>query len=419
MTITAPTARRVTVALGLLFAVVASVLALPAPAHAATTWFDVNWPSSSVVVGTRTSAVIIPAEQYQGDEDYVLERESDDGWDTVATVKATFATSGTVALPTDTLGAETFRVVYDGQETSAPFTLTVTKPAPRKVKTSLRVSVSTHAVKIGKRVALRGHVSGGSRVLLIQQHTLNGRWRTVGRIHSARTGRISTPLPKHLTGYFGVRALRVVAPTSSRFASSSKPVGRVRVAPYYRPQGSSKAFKLLGYRWNPCAGAIPVWVNLGGVPQRLGLVKETLGRIARASGLRFVIKGRTAAIPHLRGKIPAHGLLIAFASGARYPALHMNSGRPGDRRAIGLGGPRAVVGHQILSATVLIDTAWNYHGRLLQTLMHETGHAVGLDHPSTFGTQIMSAVATSAIGSNYGAGDLAGLERVGADAGCL
>lgn len=297
--------------------------------------------------------------------------------------------------------------------------------AVASTETVLTVHVSTHVAKVGQSVSVRGQVTGGARTLLVQQHTADGRWRTVGTTHSSKTGAIAFDLPKHVTGYFGVRRLRVLAPATTTDAVSSKPLGKVKVQSRYQPRGRAKAYALEGYRWNPCGGPIPVYVNLGGKPSRLGLVKNALGRVSRASGLRFRIAGRTAVIPDFRGRMPSYGLVIAFASGAKYPGLQMSTGKPGDYRAIGWGGPDMVSGHQILSASVVVDTSWHWSTKNRfgfntagNTLMHEVGHAVGLSHPHGV-VQVMSAVDDPRVASNYGAGDLSGLERVGADQGCL
>ena len=78
---------------------------------------------------------------------------------------------------------------------------------------------------------------------------------------------------------------------------------------------------------------------------------------------------------------------------------------------------------KILRASVVIDMGdvganqpWSGVG-VGPVLLHELGHAVGLDHVNN-ATQLMNAVASSAGPTTYGAGDLTGLWQLGAAAGC-
>ncbi len=77
----------------------------------------------------------------------------------------------------------------------------------------------------------------------------------------------------------------------------------------------------------------------------------------------------------------------------------------------------------ILKASVVVDMGdvagkpdWSSIG-VGPVLLHELGHAVGLDHV-TDTTQLMNGTATAAGPTTYGAGDLTGLWQVGAAQGC-
>lgn len=51
-------------------------------------------------------------------------------------------------------------------------------------------------------------------------------------------------------------------------------------------------------------------------------------------------------------------------------------------------------------------------------ILHELGHATGLDHVSSQ-SELMNPVLTDSAPNGHAAGDLAGLKKIGAQAGCL
>ncbi|HEY0888322.1 MAG TPA: matrixin family metalloprotease [Nocardioides sp.] len=171
--------------------------------------------------------------------------------------------------------------------------------------------------------------------------------------------------------------------------------------------------------WDACQ-PIPYWYNPAGAPRALGrralrLVHTAFARTAAASGLRFVYEGRTRLVPYAGGdttaQLPSNGIALAWSTPGRVPALA--------GPAIGYGGAVAVDGIYVRGAVVL-DRTWRppARGRVAayqSLLMHEVGHAVGLAHVDD-AEQIMSPHNRGR--TRWGAGDRAGLTRVGAAAGC-
>lgn len=184
-------------------------------------------------------------------------------------------------------------------------------------------------------------------------------------------------------------------------------------------------------RWNPCA-PIHYRVNTTYAPSgALTDTKTAVSRIAKETGMTFVYDGSTKTIPTKKGARAA-GITVAWAKPGT--GTGKTDLLPGGK-TIGTGGFNAayringnvITGMRIVNGYVVIDTASNKlkagftdnkngattRGALLE---HELGHAIGLNHVNDK-TQIMNAV----IGgySTFGAGDIAGLRKVGKPAGCI
>jgi hypothetical protein len=185
-------------------------------------------------------------------------------------------------------------------------------------------------------------------------------------------------------------------------------------------------------RWNPCDGAIHVRANLDLAPSgAVDDVLEALRQLGTATGLTFTYDGTTSYVPTSSNTAnrPAP-LVIAWAdrgTGSGQTDL-VQSGAIAEggwnSSAVSTDGGRTW-NWKISSGFVVVDpsassaltSGFGTGATRGALLLHELGHAVGLQHVSDQG-QLMYPTLTSTTVGSYGAGDLAGLAKVGASNGC-
>ena len=216
---------------------------------------------------------------------------------------------------------------------------------------------------------------------------------------------------------------RIVGLSTSKQGAGYRMAGRDGLV-YAFPGGASYAFEQMGpgctpVRWNPCI-AIPFVVNpTGGPPNAVALAQAAVDRVAAATGLSFRYEGLTDEAASVSRS------LLQARYGARYaPMLIAWADRFAIGDAAGLGG-LVYVGLGTPAAQAVSGFAYVGRGLpggdLFQTgvLLHELGHALGLDHADDT-VQVMNSVGDSGRPlSTYIDGDLAGLDRIGRRPGCL
>lgn len=195
-----------------------------------------------------------------------------------------------------------------------------------------------------------------------------------------------------------------------------------------KPSGSSRDFRLMrtpngqALKFESCV-TIPVRLNAGSAPRNPELDYATrfaVQQLAQASGLRLVYEGRSNYMPRRGLEPPRRGIWIGYA----YPGK--GKGRSsllsrGNRDELGIGGPY-YSGSTIISGQLVLArrNLARYGGTplLIETIMHELAHTVGVDHSSARGNQIMAPVATGEANVTWGRGDLKALKKVGPGRTC-
>lgn len=325
-------------------------------------------------------------------------------------------------------------------------TVMVTVSAPAEALTVTRMAYALPAAQayVGAAVTVAGTASPASAVRPVYlQRYYSRAWHRVATTQTSR-GAFKVALPTTTPGTFVYR-LAVPAIAGGASATSQS----ITLAVIVRPQGGNPAaYRFLTSawtptvpvaRWNPCR-VIGYRVNLANTtPGALTDVKGAIARVSSATGLTFVYRGTTMILPG-RGsdQYPADtDLVISWAKPGQSTKLPAPA--TGYRAPAGTGGaswgsawsstgkPASMIskGFVVLNATMTFAGGFGsgpstgLQGTRGQLLMHELGHAMGLDHPIIKDRiQIMNPL-MSAIPAVWGAGDANGLRLVGKSAGCM
>ncbi|WP_426564363.1 matrixin family metalloprotease [Angustibacter sp. McL0619] len=199
-------------------------------------------------------------------------------------------------------------------------------------------------------------------------------------------------------------------------------------------QGNSRAPVA---RWNPCT-SIGYRVNpTGGGSGATAEVKVAAARLRASTGLPLVYRGTTRVVPGKGTAAYPNDTQIVIAWSKPGVTRYLPRARQGQYAVAGYGGGswstgydakdrkwgRFVRGYVVLNGTYHFahgfgaGPRYGWQGTRGQLIMHELGHAVGLDHTSDR-SQIMYPTMTRKR-AVYGAGDRTGLRYLGRANGCL
>ncbi|NYG54327.1 matrixin family metalloprotease [Nocardioides perillae] len=305
-------------------------------------------------------------------------------------------------------------------------------------------SPATSLVRVGQGLAVTGTVAGAvagvgeDRRVRLHLRTPNGLLPMGPAVTTADDGSFRLPVPTWWAwrgtlvttverreavlplGLLGALVGVVLDAVTTALASP------VEVTLGWSGAGSPTAWRplLRGFRYDPCS-PLTYRVNPTGAPAGgVRAVHGTFRRIAEASGLRFRYAGRTTAIPFndvRRARYaPRTSLTIAWATPRQVRRL------AGGVVGIGGSGGRMTSdgsvgvfdrGGVVLDRTFRAPARFGPGQTLGTLLLHEVGHAVGLGHVGDARQVMYPSLRPDALG-RWGAGDLAGLRRVGAGQGC-
>ncbi len=178
-------------------------------------------------------------------------------------------------------------------------------------------------------------------------------------------------------------------------------------------------------RWNPCA-PVHYRVNVTQDPAALPAVQAAVSALSKGTGITFVYDGGTTFIPHANAWAQPASLVIALAhhnglaGGTDYLAGGNQLGEGGFQSQYATLNGR-ITTYKIIEGYAVVDVDGyrraDAHVRTA-ALLHELGHAVGLNH-ARLTSEVMYPSVSDAGPNYYSAGDLAGLAKVGRPAGCL
>jgi len=296
---------------------------------------------------------------------------------------------------------------------------------------TLYAALSRAQVVVGGRVSISGTASPASSVrTVVLQRRMPNRWKNVKSMAPPEsTYRMRVP-----AGWFGSFSYRVKAVGVAGVSPTYSQVKSLSVIPSYDARGAASAHTFAANptaRWNSCR---VVGYRVNAAQARSGAledVRRALRRVHQATGLRFAYHGGTAIVPQsfFDSYPPDSELVIAWARPEQSPLLTQGGVSPlgvggsawtfGFRDASGADVSRIRSGHVVIDSTQQDQSPAGFglgktRGELL---MHEIGHAVGLQHTYD-ARQIMYPSMQSGI-ARWGAGDLAGLAALGANQGCL
>ena len=294
----------------------------------------------------------------------------------------------------------------------------------------ITTSWSASTVKVGQSATVRGRVTSRQlhrRTVSLYVNLKSG-WRRVAGTRSGPRGYYTIKVP---TSYYLSRPMQLRVSATKRAKAVASANRTFTVRPAFTPAGSSALWAPMRagqeWRFNPCQVVTYRVNDSRATTGALADVQAAFARAHEATGIQFRYLGRTNSFPNSSMPFPADtNIVVAWGDDAD------TSWQLGDK-VISTGGvlsSRAARDGQgavqrIRRAGIVMNTAENawlaQHAATkmrVRALVHEIGVSLGLG-PVTARYQRMNEAVYPQDTVNWGAGDLAGLNRVGLVEGCL
>jgi hypothetical protein len=297
-----------------------------------------------------------------------------------------------------------------------------------RATSSISATWSASTVSLGDRATVRGKVTSryrAGRAVNLYTHLKSG-WRRVAYTRTGPNGYYTITVP---TGYYFKRPMQLRVGATSKAAGGTTPGRAFEVVPAYQPGGLSTDWtpRVAGkeYRFNPCVPVTYAVNNSQATSGAVADVKAAFELVHQATGITFRSLGLTTSYPKA-GTPAAADILVAWGTqadtGFTLPAESISySGLLDTSRAHDGQGPVT----RIVKAGIIVNSAENAwldehtaSQMRIRVLQHEIGAILGLGSV-TARYQRMNEGVYPVDTTNWGAGDLAGLNRVGLVEGCV
>jgi hypothetical protein len=228
-------------------------------------------------------------------------------------------------------------------------------------------------------------------------------------------------------------ALVLLAVTSLGVAISFSITTATAAAPLYQVKTVSLASGAgVTARWNPCQKAIVWRANFSGLPaaKRLAMLKQIksgFSRLAAIDGMTYRYAGRTTFIPRTENMVSQPADIVVATVAASKTNLNLGE------KTLGFGGvlwatwygssgegAAVVRGYVVLvpSGMAKLKAGFGAGKRQGNVILHELGHATGLEHVANDDEQ-MYPILTTISPNGFAAGDRLGLLKLGRRPGCI